>query len=66
MMRFCYFCGRELRIHKHTSIRYCMDCKKGYAIGTGTLSRGQIQLFDVTELEVIAAKFERIEGDVGY
>jgi len=65
-LKYCPGCGKKLTRAKVTDIRCCIPCKTGYHRGTGKIAKGQIQIFDITKMDLVAVEFERVTGDLDY
>ncbi len=61
-LMYCPHCGKEMEQFKDTGIKYCLRCQRGFGIFTGS-STGNIGVYQMTEIEMIAGKMERIEND---
>jgi len=59
---YCPHCGKEMERYKETSIKYCLECQRGFCIFSGS-STGLIGVYQMTEIEMIAGRMERIEKD---
>ena len=59
---FCPHCGKKMEPFKKSTIKYCLDCQRGFAVYHGS-STGTIGIYQLTEVEMVAGKMERIEDD---
>jgi hypothetical protein len=59
---YCPYCGKKMERYKETSVKYCLDCQRGFCIYSGS-STGTIGTYQLTDVEMVAGKMERIERD---
>jgi len=59
---YCPHCGDEMERYKETTIKYCLECQRGFAIYSGA-STGTIGMFQMTQVDLIAGDMVRIERD---
>ncbi len=65
---YCPHCGKKMEpfrakgSERATSIKYCLDCQRGFCIFSGS-STGTIGTYQLTEIEMIASKMKTRERD---